>query len=70
MLGVAVMTSDLLVNWHGNWGYVSAHPASLLKPYGLPVLTLFGLFVFATALPLRRSFDQTVTSTTGPPVTG
>ena len=60
ILAAAVMFGDLLVNWQGNWAYVHTHPSTLLRPYGLPVLTLFGLFVFATAVHLHREFRRSV----------
>ncbi|WP_034271071.1 hypothetical protein [Actinospica robiniae] len=56
LLGAAIMIADDAANWQGNWPSVHADPSILLRPYGLPVLTLFGVFVVLTALPLRRSF--------------
>jgi hypothetical protein len=55
-VGCGVVLCDLMANWQGNWHAVRADPSMLLRPYGLPALTVFGLFVFMTALRLRASF--------------
>ncbi|MBR7838166.1 hypothetical protein KDL01_33145, partial [Actinospica durhamensis] len=55
LLGAAIMLADAAANWQGNWPSVRADPGLLLRPYGLSMITLFGLFVLVTALPLRRS---------------
>ncbi|MFI9361703.1 hypothetical protein ACIG5E_11665 [Kitasatospora sp. NPDC053057] len=55
-LGAGIMVADLVANWWGNWDGLTHHPLDYLRFVGLPVMTLFGLFVFATAAPLRRSF--------------
>ena len=57
LLGAAIMIADDAANWQGNWPSVRADPSILLRPYGLPLLTLFGVFVVLTAWPLRRSFQ-------------
>lgn len=63
-LAVAIIVADDAVNWQGNWPSVRADPALLLRPYGLSMLTVFGLFVLLTALPLRRScLDARITRT-------
>ena len=54
-LAAAVMTGDLLANGWVNWPDVRADPWQFVRPYGLLVLTLFGLFVFVTAVPLHRA---------------
>jgi hypothetical protein len=54
-LACLTMAGDLIANWWVNWSAVYAHPWSFVRPYGLLVLTLFGLFVFATAVPLHRA---------------
>ncbi|MFE4968676.1 hypothetical protein [Streptomyces sp. NPDC056660] len=54
-LAVAVMLADLLGNWSVAWSAVLAHPAAFLRPVGLLPITLFGIFVALTALPLRRA---------------
>lgn len=56
VLGAAIMIADVTANWQGNWPSVRADPGILLRPYGLPVITLFGIFVLLTASPLRQSF--------------
>ncbi|MER6978998.1 hypothetical protein [Streptomyces carpinensis] len=58
VLGAAVIAADLTANWWGNWAGVVRHPLDYLQPVGLTPITLFGLFVFATAAPLRRSFRR------------
>ncbi|WP_236656112.1 hypothetical protein [Streptacidiphilus jiangxiensis] len=56
VLAAAIMAADLTANWWGNWGRLVRHPLDYLQPVGLLPMTLFGLFVFATAAPLRREF--------------
>ena len=51
----AVMLMDLAANWSIQADEVLAHPTAYVRPVGLLPITLFGLFVVATALPLRRS---------------
>ncbi|MFE6686895.1 hypothetical protein ACFVFQ_10500 [Streptomyces sp. NPDC057743] len=53
-LAAAVMTLDVVANWIVNWPQLRADPAWLLRPVGLLPLTLFGLFVLATAVPVLR----------------
>lgn len=60
VLGYGIMVADLAANWQGGWRSVWASPGILLRPYGLPVLTLFGLFVFVTAIPLRMFFADSM----------
>jgi hypothetical protein len=49
-LAGAVMAADLAANW-----YVNRHSLSLLPPTtGLLPITVFGLFVLASVLPLQR----------------
>ncbi|MFI9158367.1 hypothetical protein ACIGXI_21800 [Kitasatospora aureofaciens] len=55
LLGACIMVADLVANWWGNWDGLMRHPLDYLQFVGLPVMTLFGLFVFATAAPLRRA---------------
>ncbi|MEV6513783.1 hypothetical protein AB0M61_47740 [Streptomyces sp. NPDC051642] len=56
--GATIMAADLTANWWGNWDGVLRHPLDYLQPVGLPAITLFGLFVLATAAPLHRSFRR------------
>lgn len=56
LLGAAIMAADLTANWWQNWDGIVHHPLGYLHLTGLPAITLFGLFVFATAAPLHRSF--------------
>ncbi|MGW3208510.1 hypothetical protein [Streptomyces sp. NPDC001135] len=51
-----VMAPDVLANWYVNWSWVKRDPVHLLQPVGLLPITLFGLFVTATMLPLRKAF--------------
>ncbi|MEK2479243.1 hypothetical protein [Streptomyces noursei] len=55
LLGAAVMLADLVGNWTVAWNAVMAHPTTFLRPVGLLPITLFGVFVLGTALPLRRA---------------
>ena len=50
----AVMVVDVAANWTGNWPSLQEDPARLLRPVGLLPITLFGVFVLVTALPLLR----------------
>jgi hypothetical protein len=53
-LAAGVMVIDVAANWTGNWPSVHEDPARLLRPVGLLPITLFGVFVLVTALPLLR----------------
>ncbi|MGN5377768.1 hypothetical protein ACQ4WX_08950 [Streptomyces lasalocidi] len=61
-LATAVMTLDVLANWYANRSWVVAHPTALLRPVGLPPITLFGLFVVATAPALLRAVRGSATA--------
>lgn len=53
-LACAVMAADIAANWAGNWRRIMDYPAHLAG--NVPwLITLFGMFVFATALPLARA---------------
>lgn len=54
-LAGAVMVLDVCANWIGNWQWLRDDPAELLRPVGLLPITLFGLFVVATLVPLHRT---------------
>lgn len=54
-LGSVVITLDVAANWISNWPSVNADPARLLQPVGLTPITLFGLFVLASCIPLLRA---------------
>jgi hypothetical protein len=53
-LAAGVMVLDVAANWIGNWPSLREDPARLLRPVGLLPITLFGVFVLVTALPLLR----------------
>jgi hypothetical protein len=53
-LAAGVMVLDVAANWTGNWPSLHEDPARLLRPVGLLPITLFGVFVVVTALPLLR----------------
>ncbi|KUN83148.1 hypothetical protein AQJ66_19845 [Streptomyces bungoensis] len=55
LLAAVVMLADVLGNWIVTWGAVTTRPAAFLRPVGLLPITLFGVFVLLTALPLRRA---------------
>ena len=53
-LAAVVMVLDVAANWIVSWSWLQEDPARLLRPAGLLPITLFGVFVLATALPLLR----------------
>ena len=53
-LATGVMMLDVVANWTGNWPSLHEDPARLLRPLGLLPITLFGVFVLVTTLPLLR----------------
>ncbi|MGW2639115.1 hypothetical protein [Streptomyces sp. NPDC001348] len=55
LLAAVVMTADLSANWATAVSAVRAHPLAFLRPVGLLPITLFGIFVLLTALPLHRA---------------
>ncbi|MBF9070889.1 hypothetical protein [Streptacidiphilus fuscans] len=55
-LGAAVMVTDLTANYQGNWSGLLHEPLAYVGVTGLLPMTLFGLFVVGTALPLGRAF--------------
>jgi hypothetical protein len=57
-LGATIMVADLAANWWANWNGVLNDPVDYVKLVGLTPITLFGIFVLATALPLHRTFRQ------------
>ncbi|MEU9479388.1 hypothetical protein [Streptomyces sp. NPDC048191] len=56
-LAGVVATADVLANWYVNRSWVAADPAGLLRPVGLLPITVFGMFVGASLLPLLRALD-------------
>ncbi|GAA2332708.1 hypothetical protein [Streptomyces cuspidosporus] len=54
-LAVAVMVVDVCANWWGNRHWLRDDPGQLA---GLLPLTLFGVFVIASWLPLRRAIAK------------
>lgn len=54
LLAAAVMVLDLTGNWDGAWHAVLSDPMAFLRPVGLLPMTVFGVFVALTALPLRQ----------------
>lgn len=57
-LAAGVMALDVTANWIANWPSLHADPAPLLRPVGLLPITLFGMFVVVTALPLVRVMKE------------
>ena len=53
-LAAGVIVLDVAANWIGHWPSLHQDPARLLRPVGLLPITLFGVFVLVTALPLLR----------------
>ncbi|MFI9803840.1 hypothetical protein ACIHEJ_05630 [Streptomyces sp. NPDC052301] len=58
MFASVVMLADVAGNWSGAWRAVMRHPTEFLRPAGLLPITLFGVFVLLTALPLHRALAQ------------
>ncbi|MFF7890161.1 hypothetical protein ACFZDJ_53120 [Streptomyces sp. NPDC007896] len=58
-LASGVMVLDVSANWIGNWQWLHDDPAGLLRPVGLLPITLFGLFVVASLVPLHRTTAMT-----------
>ena len=54
-LASGVMVLDVSANWIGSWHWLRNAPAELLRPVGLLPITLFGLFVVASLVPLHRT---------------
>lgn len=52
-----VMAADMAANWWVAWPSLRDDPSRLLRPVGLPPITVFGMFVLVTAMPLRRSLS-------------
>ncbi|MGV9567311.1 hypothetical protein [Streptomyces sp. NPDC003480] len=55
LLAAVVMLADVVGNWSVAWSTVMTHPTAFLRPIGLLPITLFGMFVLLTALPLRHA---------------
>jgi hypothetical protein len=50
---IAIMVADVIANWIGNWTRITSPPGRLFD--AVPwLITVFGLFVFSTAIPLTR----------------
>ncbi|WP_258036648.1 hypothetical protein [Streptomyces sp. SM10] len=58
-LAGAVMVMDVCANWLGNWQWLRDDPAGLLRPDGLLLINVFGLFVVVFLLPLHRAVAGT-----------
>ena len=59
-LAAGVMVLDVAANWIGNWPSLQEDAARLLRPAGLLPITLFGVFVLVTALPLLRAMKADI----------
>ncbi|WP_369229585.1 hypothetical protein AB5J56_02630 [Streptomyces sp. R21] len=55
-LAGAVMVLDVCGNWWGNWHWFHDDPSKLLV---LVPLTLFGMFVLLSVVPLHRAVAET-----------
>jgi len=64
-LGAGVMAADVAANWIGNWPSLHGDAARLLRPVGLLPITLFGVFVLVTALPLLGAMKADISTTNG-----
>lgn len=58
LLAAAVMIVDAGANWWVLGPDVMRHPLHYLVPIGLLPITVFGVFVLGTALPLRRVMSE------------
>lgn len=58
-LAVGVMVVDVTANWIVGWPQLQDDPAWLLRPVGLLPITLFGLLVIASSVPLTRTTKRT-----------
>jgi hypothetical protein len=56
-LAGVVMAVDVVANWFVNWSWLTQDPSRLVRPVGLLPITLFGLFVLVSMVPLRRSLS-------------
>ena len=63
-LAAGVMALDMTANWYDNWSPVTEHPARYLA--GMVPISLFGLFVLVTFVPLWRSLSAAERRTGGP----
>ncbi|MER6565549.1 hypothetical protein ABT288_05015 [Streptomyces sp. NPDC001093] len=70
LLAAVVMLADVLGNWSVAWSAVLTHPTAFLRPVGLLPITLFGVFVSITALPLRRALTPGGNNEMPPPRAG
>ncbi len=61
-LAGAVMAADMTANWLVNWSAPAEYRSRFLAPVGLLPITVFGLFVLASLVPLRRSLRQPLRS--------
>lgn len=53
-LASGVMLLDVAANWVVDWQWLRVDPGWLWQPVGLLPITVFGVFVLATAVPLAR----------------
>jgi hypothetical protein len=56
-LACAIMVADMIANWVGNWARITNPQGRLLDTVPW-LITAFGLFVFATAVPLLRALRR------------
>ena len=64
-LAAFAMSADAFANWWVLAGNVLRHPLDYLVPFGLLPITVFGVFVLATAMPQYRALAA-LPSATGP----
>ena len=68
-LACGVMAADIAANWAGNWHRILNYPAHLAG--NVPwLITLFGMFIFATALPLARAMAARAVPASGKTTSG
>jgi hypothetical protein len=58
-LAAVIMVLDVAANTAGNWPRVRSDPVWLVRPAGLLILIVFGVFVLATAPAMLRATSRT-----------
>jgi hypothetical protein len=66
-LACAIMAADVIANWTGNWTRITSPQGRLFGTVPW-LITVFGLFVFGTAIPLTRVIRRDRSAGTASPV--
>jgi hypothetical protein len=62
-----IIVADVIANWTGNWARITSPHGRLLDTVPW-LITVFGLFVFATAVPTTRALRRDLSAGTASPV--